>query len=329
MIKKSTTIFMIIALLMGCKNDDEPTDPIPPVLVNDALLYSANPNGHNELFLLQNGEETLLLSDEAYDYWWAKVSPDKTKFLVYRSPVNPDKNHDDYENATLMIYDIDGTNGEVLIDNGEYGWSAQGVCRWNEDGTKILMASEQPTLVGVQWRLVITDAEGNNPKVLSDYWVIDPNFSPNNDKIVFIGFPDNLLSFDLTQLELLQGDYDAVQDTLTNIVRLTDNDSKDHDPSYSPDGSTIVFSGGNAAYTNVDIVLYDVLSQTENDVVDDAAANGGSMCFSLDGESIYYHSLNLTAHPFRIKRVDIESESSSVMVQAPFDTYGVYHPEVF
>ncbi len=296
---------------------------------SDTLLYSSNPNGHNELSRLQGGVTQVVLSSPAYDYWWPKVAPDKSGFLVYRSPANSAKNHDDYENADLLLFDMDGNNPRTLISMGDYGWSAQGVSRWNKDGSKILIAAQQGVGISAQWRLVITDALGKNPKNLSDWWIIDPNFSPDNQLIVFMAFPNNVLSFDLSQLELHRADYNATNDSISNITRLTNNKTRDHDPSYSPDGSQIVFSAGNSEYSNVDIVIYDVTSTTESVFVDDSAANGGSMDWSNDGKSIYFHSLNLTAHPFRIKQLDVSNQSVNTLLETSGNGFSFYHPEVY
>jgi len=91
------------------------------------------------------------LSDPNYDYWWPKVTPDKSKILVYRSAVNLAKNHDDFQEAELLVVDIDNKNGSVLIEKGKHGWPGQGVSRWNKDGTKILMMVEQTGETGKQW----------------------------------------------------------------------------------------------------------------------------------------------------------------------------------
>mgnify|MGYP001950995217 FL=1 len=191
---------------------------VVPETIEDTILYSKNPNGHNELYRLRNGIESVVLSDADYDFWWPKVSPDKTKMLVYRSAVNPDKNHNDYPNAELLLANIDGSNPQVLIAKNENGWNAQAVCRWNKDGSKILMCAELETAVGVQWRLITTDAMGGNPKILSDRWAIDCNYSVDNTKVVFMGFTNNELSFDFTELELQIGDYNAEDDIVSNIV---------------------------------------------------------------------------------------------------------------
>lgn len=328
------SLVLLVLLFCSCEKDKTSEDPIaenpiPEDQVNSGILFSTDKNGHNELYRLQDNQETLLLSDPNYDYWWPKVSPDKSKFLVYRSAANPDKNHDDYQEAELLVLDIDGKNPQVLIEKGKHGWFGQGVCRWNKDGSKILMIAEQTVDAGKQWRMVTTDAQGNNSKNLSDWWIIDPNFSIDNSKVVFMGFPDNTLSFDLSELELHSADYDAGNGSISNVVRLTTNFTRDHDPSFSPNGKQIVFSAGNVSYTNVDITVYDLESEEESKLVDDTGSNGGSMCWSLDGKEIYFHSLNLSQHPFQIKKVNIGSKEVATLLSATPDDFGYYHPEAY
>lgn len=329
------SLLLLVLLFSSCEKDKTVAeeiiteDSIPDSPINFGILFSTDKNGHNELYRLQGDEETLLLSNPNYDYWWPKVSPDKSKFLVYRSTVNPDKNHDDYQEAELLLVDIDGNNQEVLIEKGKHGWTGQGVARWNKDGSEILMIAEQTVDTGKQWRMVITDAQGNNPKNLSDWWIIDPNFSIDNSQVVFMAFPDNNLSFDLAELELHSADFDATAQSISNVTRLTTNFTRDHDPSFSPEGKKIVFSAGNVAYTNVDITIYDLESKEESKLVDDTGSNGGSMCWSLDGKEIYFHSLNLTQHPFEIKKVNLASKELSTLLSASPEDFGYFHPEVY
>lgn len=319
-------LFLISFLLVGCEkmsNDDGES------VENSRLYYSVNQRGYSEVLMYENGIESTIHSDPEYDYWWVKVSPDHNKLLYYRSPANPAKDHDNYEEAELLISNMDGTLQKVLIPHGHYGWRAQGTCRWSMDGQSILMIAEVPVGMGYQWRMVVTDAEGKNPVIISDYWALDPNFAPDGNQIVFIGFPENELSFDLTKLELMIGDYDSNNQRLINISRLTDNKSRDHDPSFSSDGTKIVFSAGNALYSNVDIKLWNNLTSKEEILVDDMSANGGSMCWSNMDDKIFFHSLNLLQHPFVIKSVDVESGNIDVVRADPQRKFGYFHPEVF
>ena len=329
--RKTTSISILIVfslLLFSCEQDLVKEEVETPI-ITDKLLYSKNPNGHNELYLLEDGVESKILSDPNFDYWWAKVSPDKTKFLVYRSATNPDKDHDDYENAELLVVDIDGANQKVLIEKGQYGWNAHGVCRWNKDGSKILMCAELEVPEGLQWRLVTTDSDGNNPNLLSDNWALDCNFSVDNSQVIFMGFSNNDLTFDLTKLELQIGDYDDESNKLNNIRSVTKNNTRDHDPSFSPDGSMIIFSGGNAIYSNVDLKVYNVNDEEERTILDDQSANGGSMCWSQDGEIVYFHSLNLFRTPFRIKGINVSTGELFTILEVEDNSHGFFHPEAF
>lgn len=318
-------------LISSCESESTNVEIIDEIenTASSKMFFSTDRNGFNELYLLENNKEVLVFSDPNYDYWWPKVSPDKSKMLVYRSAANPEKNHDDYQEAELVLAAIDGSNAVVIIEKGKHGWSGQGVARWNKDGSRILMIAEQNTPEGKQWRMVTTDNEGNNPQNLSDWWIIDPNFSIDNTTVVFMAFPDNELSFDLAELELHQADYDSESNTINSIKRLTENHTRDHDPSFSPDGKKIVFSAGNVAYTNVDLKLFNIEDETEQKLLDDSGANGGSMCWSLDGSEVYFHSLNLSEHPFQIKKIDVKSqEVTNLLVASPHD-YGYFHPEVY
>lgn len=319
---------LLILIIISCSSDKEPDEEIIKNETSDILLFSKNPNAHNELYKLENGVESPIFSDPEFDYWWAKVSPDDTKLLVYRSPVDPSKNHDNYANAELILSNIDGTAASVIIEKDKHGWISQGVCRWNKDGTKILMGAEIDMNGSVQWRLVITDLNGDNPKILSDYWGIDCNFSIDNAHIYFMGFANNDLTADLTKFELQRGEYNSVNDTLTNIVSLTSNDTRDHDPDISPDNGKVIFSAGNAEYSNVDLVLYDAITAEETILLDDEAANGGSMCWSPDGKTIYFHSLNLFKSPFEIKKIDVDSGVSSTVLKSD-GSFGYVHPEAY
>lgn len=318
-------------LISSCESESTNVEIIDEIenTASSKMFFSTDRNGFNELYLLENNKEVLVFSDPNYDYWWPKVSPDKSKMLVYRSAANPEKNHDDYQEAELVLAAIDGSNAVVIIEKGKHGWSGQGVARWNKDGSRILMIAEQNTPEGKQWRMVTTDNEGNNPQNLSDWWIIDPNFSIDNTTVVFMAFPDNELSFDLAELELHQADYDSESNTINTIKRLTENHTRDHDPSFSPDGKKIVFSAGNVAYANVDLTLFDIEAETEQKLLDDSGANGGSICWSLDGSEVYFHSLNLSEHPFQIKKIDVKSqEVTNLLVASPHD-YGYFHPEVY
>lgn len=35
-----------------------------------------------------------------------------------------------------MVFDIDGSNGKIIVPKGAYGWELQAHAKWSPDGTK-------------------------------------------------------------------------------------------------------------------------------------------------------------------------------------------------
>jgi len=67
----------------------------------------------------------------------------------------------------------------------------------------------------------------------------------------------------------------------------------------------------------------------EIEVLNDSGSNGGSMCWSSKGDEIYFHSLNLTQHPFQIKKVDLESKNVKSLLESSDNDFGYFHPETY
>ena len=165
---------LLLIIISACTKNQPPAEPPPG---NTVIYYDKNSSTQvvSQIFKYDGIIETNLTNDLTYNYWWVRVSADKTKFLCYRSPkVNNnylDNKSNDYANADLMVFNIDGTNPRVIIQKGKYGWSEQGVAKFSPDGTKILMAAlcVDPASGNndLHWRLIVTDVNGNNPKIIS------------------------------------------------------------------------------------------------------------------------------------------------------------------
>ena len=165
---------VLLISLSSCTKELPPTEPPPG---NTVIYYNTNSSAQvvSQIFNYNGQSEVNLTNDLMHNYWWIKVSGDKAKFLCYRSPkVNNnylDNKSNDYANADLMVFNIDGTNPRVIIQKGKYGWSEQGVAKFSPDGTKILMAAlcVDPASGNndLHWRLIVTDVNGNNPKIIS------------------------------------------------------------------------------------------------------------------------------------------------------------------
>lgn len=281
---------------------------------NEALLYFSNATGPYQLHRLLDGTDELLVDDPAHNYWWAFTNPASTKFLAYRSDTAATPDQGAYNAAELMLFNIDGSGAQLLIDTATYHWAAHGVGKFSPDGGKILMAAE-PVANG-PWYGFVTDSLGQDLRRISDWFMLDPAWSPDGSKVVFCAFPGNVPSFDLTQLELHVGDYDPVLDTLTNIVQITSGTGRVHDPCFSHTGDRIVISDGNLLYTQVDIRMVDADGSNPTTVFTDGGASGGSMCWSADDQYIWFHNLTYLVHPFQVRKVNVATGTMSIILQS-------------
>lgn len=76
---------MVIFGATSCTSDD--TTALPPDEDSSPIYYYDREENKNlQVYSYDGIKETNLVNDNSYDYWWIKVSPDKTKFLCYRSP---------------------------------------------------------------------------------------------------------------------------------------------------------------------------------------------------------------------------------------------------
>jgi Tol biopolymer transport system component len=204
----------------------------------DRFLFCSSRTGNFEIYRYDRGTITQLTDDPTWDAWWPRVSPDASRIAFYRSAVADrpatggwDNN---YEHATLWLMDADGSNAVERLTLAGEGWSAQGVANWSPDGRNLVMIGR----VGDSWRLHIMQVDGGEPVRISqrDSFYIDPSWSPVGDKVVFAAFPPDAVGIDLSQLEIYVANFDGSAE-----LRLTDDDLRDHDPSWSPDGTSIVF----------------------------------------------------------------------------------------
>ncbi len=206
----------------------------------DRFLFCSARSGNFEIYRHEDGDVTQLTDDPSRDAWWPRVSPDHERILFYRSEVadRPETGgwDNNYEHAALWIMDADGGAARELLTLEGQGWSAQGVANWSPDGENLVMVARDADTG--RWELHIMKVDVTGPVKVSqrDSFYVDPSWSPVGDKIVFAAFPPDAVGLDLAQLEVYVADLDG-----SNEVRLTDDDVRDHDPSWSPDGTSIVF----------------------------------------------------------------------------------------
>lgn len=227
----------------GGAADAGPADAATP---RDRFVFCSARTGTFEIYRYEDGQVTQLTDDTSQDAWWPRISPDHTQVAFYRSAVTDrpaqggwDNN---YEHATLWLMNADGTGAHALLTLADQGWSAQGVANWSPDGRRLVMTAQDQA--SHLWSLYVLDldsgggAGGSAPVRVSarDSFYLDPSWSPDGERLVFSAFPPDATGTDLAQLEIYTARADG-----SDEVRLTDDDVRDHDPSWSPDGSTVVF----------------------------------------------------------------------------------------
>jgi Tol biopolymer transport system component len=89
----------------------------------------------------------------------------------------------------------------------------------------------------------MVDAEGGEPMAIEGLWV-SVDWSPDGERLLLLGSPEREGNFDL---------YTARPDG-TDLVQLTFDQVTGHEPSWSPDGSRIVFAAGAATFQDVYVI---------------------------------------------------------------------------
>jgi Tol biopolymer transport system component len=248
------------------------------------MLFDSDRTGNHEVFMmnLDGTNVRQLTSDQNQDSWLARLSRDRGRILFHRTPKGV--RDTDYRQTSLWLMNADGSNQRMIRAKGADGWEQQGHAEWSPDGTSI-------TLFGgstLNPHLFVTDAEGKNSRQVTKGGSIhlDPSWSPNGKTLVFVG----CLSF-----ICFERDYEIYQIPAAGgePKRLTNNDKRDHDPQYSPDGTQIVWIqenepgafGLNVGSWNIFIMAADGSGQ--RNVTNDRAITSKPE-WALDGSKIYF-----------------------------------------
>ncbi|MCZ7527875.1 MAG: hypothetical protein M5U14_16750 [Acidimicrobiia bacterium] len=195
------------------------------------VVYDSDASGNFEIYRrdVRTGAVTQLTDDPRFDSWWARVSPDGTRILFYRTPAGV---HDlDYTKTSLWMMSSDGSGLRELIANGQYGWRVQGHAWWHPDGTRLVMFG------GVVYDgIVVTDTDGVPLYRVGDG--IDPVWSSDGKQIVYVNCadPSDYPSCPPDQYRVWVVNQDGSSPRM-----VVDLPVRAHDPMMSPDGSMIAF----------------------------------------------------------------------------------------
>jgi TolB protein len=198
----------------------------------DTVVFNADRTGHREIHTMRidgSGLRTLT-SSTSFDSWYGRISPDRTKILFYRTPVNtrPD---DEYYQTSLWMMNSDGSDQHVIHPAGADNWIVQGHAEWSPDGQQLVMFG------GPSYpQIFVTDTAGRILRQVTDRpgLNVDPSWSPDGRTIVFSGCPTSSCTESDCEIYTVPASGGVA-------TRLTNNSRSDHDAYFSPDGQTIAW----------------------------------------------------------------------------------------
>jgi len=188
--------------------------------IGGGIVYFDNRNDNYDIYKmdLSTGTETRLTTDEHVDDYPA-VSPDG-KTIVFQSDRDGD--------FDIYAMDIDGSNVRQLTNNTVL----DNVPSWSPDGKQIIFSSDtrndgtfdiysmQPDGTGLQ--LIFSNQQRNS----------HPRYNADMTELVFTtGTPRDSSKWEIGHYVLASQQY----------TQLTNNDTRDRSPCYSPDGKQILF----------------------------------------------------------------------------------------
>jgi TolB protein len=281
--------------------------PVPRLATDQLVFDSTRSSSNHEIFVMRtDGSGAIrLTTDVAYENWWPRISPDRTKVLFYRAPAGKPEN---YAEASLWVMNADGTGVTQLRAKGQDGWTMQGHGEWSPDGSRIAMFGS----AGTALEIFVTGASGTNPVQYTSRGGVntDVSWSPDGTKLLFNGCPGTPCvpaSYEI---------YVMPATPLAAATRLTNDAVASYDPYFSPDGTRLawlvnvnpaanVIPGTTTSLGRWAIRIAGADGSNASYLIDDGNINS-KPAWSLDGHTIYFHRMVPPDYRFQVFRIGNE-----------------------
>jgi TolB protein len=189
------------------------------------IAYSGPPSiddPYSDIFVMTRsgkGKKALTNTDDRNE-WGPAWSPDGTKIAFLREQpfISPDGSG---TQPDLWVMNADGSGQRRITDDVAF----ENGITWTPDGTKIAFEKDADI-----WTIAPDGSEPRNLTDTPDAAEVNPDFSPDGEKLAFAG------SFDHTDFEIYTMNLD--DGALTNV---TDDNAHEDEPAWSPDGTKIAF----------------------------------------------------------------------------------------
>jgi len=294
-----------------------PARALVTALPTNAVAFDSDRTGNFEIFTMntEGTDQIQLTHDPSYDSWWPKISPDRTKILFLRTP--PGIHDRDYTKVSTWVMNVDGTRLAQILALGAYGWTIQGHAEWSPDGTKIVTMGGPSS----NSQVYILNVDGTNPFNVTNGrggMNIDPSWSPNGTNLLFIGCPIFICFVQNYEVYSVNADR-------SGLIRLTNDSTRDHDPYFSPDGSTITWLRNPGGGTVWSIFKMNPDGSGQAAVINDGAVNSKPE-WAFNSTTIWFHRIPSGGSYFNIWKVS-KSGTRLVEVILPRPAYNNEFPD--
>jgi TolB protein len=264
---------------------DDPTNPFPVVAAGE--IYLMDPDGTNLRRLTENTVGDFMPS----------LSPDGKKIVFdstrLRLPTEPRNTSD------LFLMNTDGTEQTYLTRGSSATWSPDSkniAFHASASGTG-LPTTTNPGAATTDSDIFVANVDDLLARMAgpqnitnngSDTIDNDPDWSPDGTKIAFTSHP---LSDD--PINPIHAEIYTINPDGTGLTRLTFNDYEERGPSWSPDGSLVVFTAGVGTHPGLPGTKFEICVMNADGTnfvqLTDNAVFDATPTFSPDGEMIVFH----------------------------------------